>query len=70
MRKLVVKVCLGGARTLEEEYDYLSQQLEDTGRFLPWEVHPNKLRAATLRAARLNKKIVVVMNEMIALGYC
>jgi hypothetical protein len=69
MGMLLLTVCTDEARTLEEEYEHLTQLMADTGRFFSWEVHPNKMRVSEIITARLTKKRIKVMDEMIALGY-
>lgn len=43
--------------TPEEELAYLWKQLLNLPDFIPWDVHPNVLRASNIREARLHKKV-------------
>lgn len=44
-------------RTLHEEHEYLQEQLWLTGNFFAWDVHPNKVKTATITCQRLYRKI-------------
>ena len=44
-------------RTLQEEYEYLQEQLWLTGNFFVCDVHPNKVQASLITARRLGYKV-------------
>lgn len=49
--------------TTDEYYDYLIEELFQTDNFLPWEVHPNKLRVAKIKERKLCKKLAVLLSS-------
>lgn len=51
------------ARTAREEYEYLRERLDTVGNFFPWDVHPNKVRAASKLYARLLRKIANIIDS-------
>lgn len=48
--------------TPEEEYDYLREQLRSIPDFIPVLEHPNKLRAANMRAEKINNKLSTLVD--------
>lgn len=48
-----MRVCTDNCRTIEEEFDYLEDQLGTVGNFFAWDVHPNKVKTAKISAWRL-----------------
>lgn len=52
-----MKVSAKKIRTPDEEYEYLNNELRESGNFFAWEEHPNRVRATNIRQARLQKQI-------------
>ena len=52
-----LRVDKSNLRTLHEEHEYLQEQLWLTGNFFAWDVHPNKVKTATITCQRLYQKI-------------
>ena len=53
----LMKVDLGNARTPEEEYCYWYDKFHGyIEEKLPWEMHPNEVRAENMYIAKLQKK--------------
>lgn len=61
--KICLKVDLDKARTPVEEYTYLLDLLNNKiDEKLPWDMHPNELRAADMYRKKLRKKIKAAID--------
>lgn len=51
------------AQRPDERLQELREQLEQVGNFFPWDVHPNKVRAANIQHSRILRKIKLLVDS-------
>ena len=60
-----MKVNKGNVRTPEEEYYYWYHKLRDkVDEKLPWDMHPNELRASDMYYTKMRRKIKEALDLM------
>lgn len=59
---LALKVQKSSIRTPTEEHRHLLKQLDESGNYFSWDVHPNRIKATNMSNARIRKKILAIVK--------
>lgn len=65
-----MRVSTNKIRTVLEEYEYLCGIIQGYDKYLPWDVHPNVIRAQEMRKKKARKKLKKLVDSEEGREYC